>query len=574
MEQRRNQKIISKTCLAWCAGVAASAGVAVHSDAAQSSVATLLDNLQQNGVLTTDKANVLKSEFAAEMAAERTNIIAELRAEFATQTAIERTNLASQLKAQIEAEMIAERSNIVNQLPASKWKLPDSIKDIELFGDLRMRYERRAVENPTPKYKVGYPTSGTTGQTYDRERFRYALRVGIRGDLYDDFNFGLRLETSANPRSPWVTFADDTGKSSGSPLGGSPSDKSNDGIYVGQAYIGWRPTSWFEMTVGRMPQPLYTSPMVWDSDINPEGAFEKFKGSIGPVDLFADFGQFDYQNRPVGQEAPTSDTFLLAWQAGTVVHITKNISVKVAPVLYNYVGRGNGPLIGADPTSAAVINSIYGNFVGQGDFMGQIKGSGFNGLYNQAGIDNLCVLEIPAEFKFIISKTPLGDLQTRIFGDYAYNFEGNDRSRAAFKTGGPLAFPGVKKAILGQNNAFQAGVAVGSAGPEYGPTKGFVYGSAAKKHSWEARVYWQYIEQYALDVNLIDSDFFEGRANLRGTYVSFAYCFSDAIIGTIRYGYASRIRRDLGTGGNNYDIPGINPINNFDLVQCDLTWLF
>ena len=75
-------------------------------------------------------------------------------------------------------------------------------------------------------------------------------------------------------------------------------------------------------------------------------------------------------------------------------------------------------------------------------------------------------------------------------------------------------------------------------------------------------------------MNLIDSDFFEGRANLRGTYVSFAYCFSDAIIGTIRYGYASRIRRDLGTGGNNYDIPGINPINNFDLVQCDLTWLF
>ena len=42
--------------------------------------------------------------------------------------------------------------------------------------------------------------------------------------------------------------------------------------------------------------PLYTTPMVWDSDINPEGAFEKFKYTIDNVDLFADFGQFDYQD--------------------------------------------------------------------------------------------------------------------------------------------------------------------------------------------------------------------------------------------------------------------------------------
>ena len=103
------------------------------------------------------------------------------------------------------------------------------------------------------------------------------MRIGLRGDLVDDFNYGIRLETSSNPRSPWVTFADDTGNSSTSPLSGTPSDKSNDGINVGQIYLGWHPTDWFEMTVGRMPMPLYTTPMVWDSDINPEGAFEKFK---------------------------------------------------------------------------------------------------------------------------------------------------------------------------------------------------------------------------------------------------------------------------------------------------------
>ena len=78
-----------------------------------------------------------------------------------------------------------------------------------------------------------------------------------------------------------------------------------------------------------------------------------------------------------------------------------------------------------------------------------------------------------------------------------------------------------------------------------------------KEKHWEARFYWQHIEQYALDVNLIDSDFFEGRANLQGIYTAFAYSFTDAIIGTVRYGYANQIRDNLGTGGNNLDIPGL-----------------
>ena len=80
-----------------------------------------------------------------------------------------------------------------NQMSASKWKLNNAIKNIELFGDVRLRYEYRAAEN--------VPGSGVSGDSFKRERFRYALRAGIRGDLYDDWYYGIRLETSANPRS-------------------------------------------------------------------------------------------------------------------------------------------------------------------------------------------------------------------------------------------------------------------------------------------------------------------------------------------------------------------------------------
>jgi Putative porin len=514
--------------VAICAGAAALMTLTARTHA-QSTDDALINKLEQKGILSVDEAKELR------------------------------------------AETESDQTNLVNSaLMATKWKISDSIKSIEIFGDVRMRYEYRSAENPTPNDPGpnSTPSSGATGSTYDRERFRYALRIGVRGDLYDDFNYGLRLETSNNPRSPWVTFANDTGSSSTqsatTPAGGTPSDKSNDGIYLGQIYLGWHPTGWFQMTVGRMPMPLYTTTMVWDADINPEGAFEKFKFDVGNVELFADFGQFDYQDPTATSDFPSGDTFLLAWQAGVNVKCGPDMAFKIAPVLYTYAGKGNPPAAGATPN----IYSPYYAFVGQGDQYG------LNGSWNQAGINDLLIMEIPEEFDFKINNTPLGTLQARIFGDVAYNFAGDDRAQAAYNAGNGAAgaFPGMSSPPTGQNEAYQVGFGIGSAGPVYGPTQGYVYGSASKKNNWEFRFYYQKVEQYALDVNLMDSDFFEGRANLEGYYTAFAYSFTDSIIGTVRYGYATRIDNQLGTGGNNLDIPNINPINNYNLFQLDLTW--
>ena len=67
---------------------------------------------------------------------------------------------------------------------------------------------------------------------------------------------------------------------------------------------------------------------------------------------------------------------------------------------------------------------------------------------------------------------------------------------------------------------------------------------------------------------------FEGRANLEGIYFALAYGFTDNVIGTFRYGYAQRINNKLGTGGSNLDIPQINPIQRYNLLQLDLTLRF
>ena len=61
---------------------------------------------------------------------------------------------------------------------------------------------------------------------------------------------------------------------------------------------------------------------------------------------------------------------------------------------------------------------------------------------------------------------------------------------------------------------------------------------------------------------------------LEGIYAAMAYGLTDNLIGTFRYGYATRINKKLGTGGSNQDIPQMNPLQNYNLLQLDLTFKF
>ena len=482
--------------------------------------------------------------------------------------------------AKVQAQADALRTNPAAQFPPSKWNVSEGIKSIEVFGDLRLRYEERAETAPAGHINL--------------DRYRYALRVGLRGEAFDDFTYGFRLETSSNPRSSWVTMGS---SSSGNPYQG-PYGKATAGITVGQIYAGWQPASWFELTVGKMPNPLYTTPMVWASSINPEGLAEHLKYTVGEADFFANFGQFLYQdenpafatgglgyNGLFGQTA--DNIFQIAWQGGVNYHITTNITAKVGATIYQYYGLkpssqnqaippyfgdgyvGEGAYTG--PGSANAINGYSGYGTSSPLYTGGYNSLGFPN--NQVGVNNLLVLEVPFELNFKFKR-----FDARIFGDVAYNLDGYQRAQAAaagyaaYLAYGPNFTPASFKGFRPQTSeckAYQIGLAIGSK-----DGLGLVNGSTSKKHAWEVRSYWQHVEQYALDPNLVDQDFFAGALNMQGFFGAVAYGFSDNFIGTFRYGRASRINRLLGTGGTGQDIQQINPIDNYDLYQVDLTFRF
>src|SRR5256714_8273765 len=137
----------------------------------------------------------------------------------------------------VRADLVKENA----ATSAGKLKLSTPLTELELYGDARVRYEIRTAEAGPPD------TLTTPGDNTQRNRFRYRLRLGLRGTLSDDWFFGLRLETSSNPRSTNVTIDDEAS--------GGPFSKGSDGLNVGQAYLGYKGSRDVNLTAVRMPNP-------------------------------------------------------------------------------------------------------------------------------------------------------------------------------------------------------------------------------------------------------------------------------------------------------------------------------
>ncbi len=438
---------------------------------------------------------------------------------------------------------------------AGKLKLSTPITEIELYGDARLRYEIRTAHAGPPD------TVTPPGENTQRDRQRYRLRIGLRGTLADDWFFGLRLETNSNSRSTNVTFGDESS--------GGPFSKGSDGVFVGQAYLGYKGFHDITLTGGRMPNPLITTSMIWDADINPEGMAEQWKHtfnlsfgggqtsaaadtskdgkSVAPlmsephkisIDVFANFAQFVYDDSnpedPVGPRSvtgggklvPNTDAYMLAWQIGAKINFTKDIYLQFAPTLYNYSGYGDSfnLFFSGDP-------SFYNNATPP-----------VLVARNQTGINSLLVFDMPTEFDWKIGEIPM-----RIFGDFATNFEADDRARAALHPDKG-----------DQRYAYQIGLGIGK---------------IKQKHDWQLEVFYQHVEQFAVDPNLVDSDLYDSRVNMEGFEVKGGYALSDAVIFNLTYGYGEQIDHDLGTGGTG-DAFTLNPLNKYQIFQADLNVKF
>jgi hypothetical protein len=184
---------------------------------AQSAVDSLLNKLEQKGILTADETK------------------------------------------QLRAENQQDATNDFNKSFDSKITMPAWVSNYKFYGDFRGRYDEVAS------------TDGNKAFT-DRDRFRYRLRAGVIVTIKDNLETGFSL-TSADPASGSGGF-----NNAGSPLSNNTTLQDNGtkkDVYIDTAYGKWTALhgdGWlFSAIIGKMYNPLQFTPMVFDSDWTPEG---------------------------------------------------------------------------------------------------------------------------------------------------------------------------------------------------------------------------------------------------------------------------------------------------------------
>jgi len=250
------------------------------------------------------------------------------------------------------------------QTSAGKIKLSNSITELKLYGDLRLRYEYQNRDAQA---------STDSSNDSQQSRYRFRLRLNAEAKLGRDWFAGFSLGTGQQADSEEQTFENGF-------------DDYN--IFITKAYLGWQPNDWLTVVAGKQKNPFYTTDLIWDPDITPTGvtetiAFHKlpiFGGSGGPTGgyakddktiappekknnpwevtlvagqfIFDDNGEFNLDNDL------STDAWLFVEQLIASYKFNKDTSVTVAPGFYTYTAADLSGLTNAAAfTDAASIGS-------------------------------------------------------------------------------------------------------------------------------------------------------------------------------------------------------------------------
>lgn len=240
----------------------------------------------------------------------------------------------------------ADLSKKNSKTAGGKLKLfSDSNSEVKFYGDLRLRYQNDQTKTASPNISTlsssgASPTDAEAGSnpaTNQRSRERYRLRFGVDIKASDTVFGGFGLATGPNADSNMQTFT-----------GGFD----NYNIYINKAYISWKPNDWFTIYGGKYDNPIYTTDLVWDPDITPQGISqivdftpnnEKFKAQLITNELFF-FDNDEFRTGNLGK-----DVWLFAGQLKTSYKINSDVTLTFAP---GFTWFSGGSLTGLQNTRA------------------------------------------------------------------------------------------------------------------------------------------------------------------------------------------------------------------------------
>jgi hypothetical protein len=220
----------------------------------------------------------------------------------------------AELKADLVSEQAASEQAGSEQVATLQDKLAWALKT-QLQGDVRVRYENIHIEDE--------PDNG--GRDKDRQRIR--ARLGAYTEINPEVDTGIRIASgsSNDARSTNQSLEDYFSKKD---------------LWLDLAYIDYHPEAVAGLHVigGKMKQPWEAvGDIVWDGDINPEGAAVTYSTDLGGAELFGSAGYFVLDDAVDGEGVEFKhDARLYSGQVGTRIAATDYIKLMLGGSIYAY----------------------------------------------------------------------------------------------------------------------------------------------------------------------------------------------------------------------------------------------
>jgi hypothetical protein len=497
----------------------------------------LIEGLVEQGVFTREKADAMikaaEKKAAATAKAEAQTAPGRVRVQYVPE------HVKNEIREQIKQEVLA-------QAKTERWAEPNAIPSwldsIKWEGDLRLRYQvddfasgntkpmnsdgasgyvwdsyedlmavsgfsavdPNAMTRAADFAKVnskGEPTGNTTEK---RERFRLRARLGMLAKVSESWSGGIRLATgSATDRvSTNQTLGQDWNKYT---------------LTVDRAYLKYDPVEWLTISGGRIPNPWFSTDLVWDEDLNFEGMAATWKPVLdnGAIKPFLTVGAF-----PLKEENPpaSSGRWMHGVQAGAQWDLSSDTRLKFGLAWYgfkDFEGRVESDdsldLLGSfEPVSA--------NY-GQYEYSSKLRQKGNTLFRTNASLDagNTSYWGLASKFRPInltasVDLAHFDPVHVILTADWVRN-TAFDRNEIATRTQGRVNLSD------GDDKGYQYKLTVGMP-------------KLKEARDWQVSMAYRYLGSDAVVDAFTDSDFGGGGTNLKGYTLGLQYAVDrNAVVG-------------------------------------------
>jgi hypothetical protein len=420
---------------------------------------------------------------------------------------------------------------------ADKLKLTESLTELKLSGDLRLRYQYDNKDNQVDPPGAG-DDEDRSPNSNQRSRYRFRLRLNADFKLGADFFGGVQLVTGQENDSDNQTFEN----------GFNDYD-----IFISRAFLGWNAADWLTLVAGKQPNPIYATELTWDADINPTGLSETLqlhklfargsadetlaadgksvrKKTEAPWQLTLNLGQFIFDDNNEGNfdNDAADDAYLFVGQLVGTWTLGKNVKLTFAP---GYM------------------------FFNAADVSGVLNGNSFSDATDVSGeTRKLSFITAPGDLSF-----KLGKLPAKFYWDFSYNTDGKGRVDDVYRV--------VTRREDGSVKSKHSSV------DDFAYLVGVQLGENKKAGDWSLVANWRQSGIAGVDPNLNDSDFALSELNTRGFKVVATYSFTSFFSGGVSYAHAWNLRDDL-FGGEATSGTAFADGNVIDVFQVDFNLKF